>query len=600
MPTSKTRRKKSVRASQPKSVRTAGNKAPLETTVDGQAPIARTIVYVHGIGNKPPQSVLKCQWDHALMGFDLGERSRLAYWVNRAYYPQPAPGTCASGDMVDLEEQPTGAGLTVAQHMRSVSLKDEIVALNSNPNAQAILRRIAAKVDQPREDVAAIVAFSADKIRAKDVEAKVLPLPSPVRAWIARKLTRALLRDVNDFLFVPERRQIMRESLESRLRVGGGPFVIVGHSQGSMIAYDVLSRMDPARCDVRLFVTIGSPLGIAEVQDQLKTMTNQQRLAVPRCVHRWLNVADPLDPVAADRKLANDYAPSTNAGVRIKDDVEWNSDSPWHPHSGTGYLSLKVVRSAVREAVDTALFQPVASFVIARDLVRSLENCPPQARNRVLIELADLDVSPGTLDEKRRQVVETIRALVPKRDWPDARLQELRRYVAADLTREEAETISIRLGSENLARASAGLANVPGADEAAAVSMAVTMGDSGGGAPAWLPQWPLRWLCVASGATPRNTLCSTSRHTPSRRSRPTAPTSRLVKESRGRCWIRASIPTTLTSRPWAASPRNSIAPKLDPSKPIPPRPTVTATAPMWQASLPASIRSWTAKANAAA
>lgn len=37
---------------------------------------ARTIIHVHGIGNKPIASVLKCQWDHALFGFSLGERPR--------------------------------------------------------------------------------------------------------------------------------------------------------------------------------------------------------------------------------------------------------------------------------------------------------------------------------------------------------------------------------------------------------------------------------------------------------------------------------------------------------------------------------------------
>ena len=58
---------------------------------------AATIVYVHGIGNKPTADILKCQWDTALFGFDLGERSRLAYWVNRGTYPVVWPGTCQSG-----------------------------------------------------------------------------------------------------------------------------------------------------------------------------------------------------------------------------------------------------------------------------------------------------------------------------------------------------------------------------------------------------------------------------------------------------------------------------------------------------------------------
>src|SRR5688572_15672779 len=74
-------------------------------------PRVKTVVYVHGIGNKPVASVLKCQWDHALFPSlpghaDLGDRSRMAYWVNREYYPTPTPGGCAGGDRVteDLEE----------------------------------------------------------------------------------------------------------------------------------------------------------------------------------------------------------------------------------------------------------------------------------------------------------------------------------------------------------------------------------------------------------------------------------------------------------------------------------------------------------------
>ena len=52
---------------------------------------ARTLVYVHGVGNKPEESVLRCQWDHALMGFGLGERSRMAYWVQADRHGPPEP-----------------------------------------------------------------------------------------------------------------------------------------------------------------------------------------------------------------------------------------------------------------------------------------------------------------------------------------------------------------------------------------------------------------------------------------------------------------------------------------------------------------------------
>src|SRR5688500_8662500 len=86
---------------------------------------ARTIIYVHGIGNKPEQSILKCQWDRALFGFDLGERSRLAYWVSREYYPQPEAGTCKSGDLIELEAGPTGKGISLKEHLRDVPMAEE-------------------------------------------------------------------------------------------------------------------------------------------------------------------------------------------------------------------------------------------------------------------------------------------------------------------------------------------------------------------------------------------------------------------------------------------------------------------------------------------
>ena len=61
------------------------------------------------IGNKPPASVLKSQWDQALFEFDLGERSRMSYWVDRERYPVPLEAVSSGGDYADAtEEAPHG------------------------------------------------------------------------------------------------------------------------------------------------------------------------------------------------------------------------------------------------------------------------------------------------------------------------------------------------------------------------------------------------------------------------------------------------------------------------------------------------------------
>ncbi|MEX2273912.1 MAG: S8 family peptidase [Vicinamibacterales bacterium] len=404
---------------------------------EGDSGRACTIVYVHGIGNKPIESILKCQWDHALFGFDLGARSRLAYWVNREYYPSPSAGTCATGDLIDVEEAPTGRALTVQQHLDETPIEEEVASLTSNPKEQQTLLDILERIDN--HEVPAIVTGPA----ASGISGLILPLPGPLRRWITRKLTRAFARDVHDFLFVDARRDLMRRSLRERLESGGGPFVVIAHSQGSMIAYDVLSHMPDL--DVPLFVTIGSPLGIQEVQDELKRFQKVKTLAVPKCVGQWLNVVDNWDPVAADEKLSNDYTPKG----AIHDEKVRNLDSPRHPHSGSGYLKTDIVRHAVREAVRVDLFQPVAPFVLARNLVRRLENAPREAYHPVLIELMDPADSRTPLADLRKELVDRIRVQT-KRSDDDLRLQEMRRYIAADLTRGEAETLASEFGMKGL------------------------------------------------------------------------------------------------------------------------------------------------------
>ncbi|MGH9465645.1 MAG: S8 family serine peptidase, partial [Thermoanaerobaculia bacterium] len=282
---------------------------------------------------------------------------------------------------------------------------------------------------------------------AQTVGAKVLPLPKFLRKLLTERITKTFLTDVHELFFVAKRRAEMEQSLRERLEPGGGPFVVVGHSQGSMIAYLVLSALDPAEFDVPLFVTVGSPLGLTEVKDQIRKLTGAA-LTVPRCVRRWINVADLLDPVALDKGLRGDYKASPR-GVKVEDDLVWNRDSPRHPHSGSGYLSTRPVRESVRQAVDTTAFQPVASFAIARDLVRELED-GPQERQKVLIELAGAGKGAEEgLDERRNRVVAALRKNLPKGERAEVlEVEELRHYVAARLTRREAELLARDAGVE--------------------------------------------------------------------------------------------------------------------------------------------------------
>lgn len=418
-------------------------KTPVHTTRsltvrEGVEPGIQTVIYVHGIGNKPPEPVLKCQWDRALFEVSLGDRSRMAYWVNREFYPSPLAATCAGADVVavDDDEMSTKSVRAIAGKEDigpQAVINDEIEAVSANKREQECLRRIAQRMLQSSR--AEHGAKSAADFRAKVLPTKLL------RSVITPALTRAFLRDVHDFLFVPERREVMETSFRDRLASGGGPFLVIAHSQGSMVAYSVLRKLAKNECAVPLFITIGSPLGLEEVKDELEKLG---ALKKPDCVTRWVNVAERLDPVAADNDISNDYAGDIDneAGLFL------NPDSWRHPHSGTGYLKTKPVREAVREIAGNAFGQAVGQSVIAKDLVEEIESGLDGERYHTLIQLSRPDKrgEAGDLRKTSENIRREIEKMVTaaKEKVANAEIDELKRYIAARLTRGEIERLRSR------------------------------------------------------------------------------------------------------------------------------------------------------------
>ena len=439
---------------------------------------AATIVYIHGIGNKPIASVLKRQWDQALFEFDLGERTRMAYWVDRDRYPVPLEADASGGDFADDTDDAIAREFTPkatretwvpgVEREKMAPHIEEIVEATETPNeavspraAADRLRSIAAQMlgDTPltddtkyEQEIATLRGPGGEQVRriqaqrygAAAVQAKVFGfLPKPVRQWLTRNVTKTFLRDVNDLFVDAEKGGKMKESLRERLKSDGGPFIVISHSQGTMIAYTVLMEPAFADLDIRLFVTMGSPLGIDEVQDFLKDHTKQTKLAVPPNVQRWINVCDPLDPVALDKKIKGDFKANAR-GVSVDDVLEFNPDSPRHPHSGTGYLALAKVRQPVRETVDTALFQPVARFKIAKDVVRAMNDSQPDERHRVLVQLEDFATTEMNRKDALARIYEILQATEDPATRDKLAPEELHRYVALNLTRQQAETLSAK------------------------------------------------------------------------------------------------------------------------------------------------------------
>ncbi|WP_433795960.1 hypothetical protein [Actinoplanes sp. CA-252034] len=284
-----------------------------------------TIVYVHGNGNKIASAALRGQWDRALFGRDMGERSRMAYW---------APVLHAS---------PLGAGEADEAQQLPASPLESFVPESPPPDdfTAAVLRETgddAGKLEPWLRDL----VYTGDAIVDGENTAppvtspfEALPLPRPLRQAAFRELVKRTFKDVYAYFFGGRgdaMRQIVRDSLSGL----DGPVVVLGHSLGSIIAYDVLREPAFAGLTVPLFVTAGSPLGVTEVQDLVA-----RPLQVPAPVAQWRNVSDFRDLVALDHTIRPEFTPASRCT-----DLSVVNDS-WNHHGIGEYLATVAVRQPI-------------------------------------------------------------------------------------------------------------------------------------------------------------------------------------------------------------------------------------------------------------
>jgi subtilisin family serine protease len=341
------------------------------------------VVYVHGIGQHPPAARMKLQWDLALFGRDLGARSRMAYWSDLLHPPAAPP---AARKAAKNAARNAGPGADPATLDVDELLQRAHVA--GDRRAEAFAHDLLQVLGAPPQPL----VIGPGK--------KLLPLPPSLRRPLSRAFLETFVADTAAYFFRDGMRAKIRERLQREIDAAAGqPLAIVAHSQGTIVAYEVLSALAArpgAGPALDALVTFGSPLGISEVQDWLEPPTRR----VPANVRRWQNFADPLDPVAMDKRLGSDFDPSQ----LIQDEIIVNSHSRrvegFNPHSAVGYLAHTSVRRAVHAAMRMDVMAP---FVLARDVAERLD-APPGHRHSVLIEVLE----PGwrAIDESDEQMRE--------------------------------------------------------------------------------------------------------------------------------------------------------------------------------------------------
>jgi hypothetical protein len=170
----------------------------------------------------------------------------------------------------------------------------------------------------------------------------------PLPGFIKKPIMAAFLRDVHHYLYNvdysprPGARYLVQDEIRKRfvtaIEEGSarpGPHVVVSHSMGTVIAYDCLKRA-PGCPRVDGLMTIGSPLGLDEIQDALQPEWSRlDGYPGDRVAKKWVNVYDALDPVAGfDANLANDYM---RTGLLSVEDIHEPNWGKWR-HDISKYL----------------------------------------------------------------------------------------------------------------------------------------------------------------------------------------------------------------------------------------------------------------------
>ncbi|NLA47828.1 MAG: hypothetical protein GX876_00025 [Bacteroidales bacterium] len=289
--------------------------------------MANIIIGIHGLGNKPPEDLLRKWWKDAMYeglknsGHNSGLiRFRLAYWADILYDKRQDPDEKdpaspyfmdekyneAAGDFSE-EDYRTRKKVVdfLSRQMNRIFLNKDLT-LNYSSITDTLMRRYFNDLK---------IYYSGDIL---DIES-------------------------NESLRAGE---LIRERLHSLLKAHRkDEIMLIGHSMGSIIAYDVLTFLAP---DIRIntFVTIGSPLGLPVIVSRIAAENRQRNINInrlttpPGVIRKWYNFSDLHDKVAFNYKLSDYYFKNVH-GVKPADMLIINNyecNGVRNPHKSFGYL----------------------------------------------------------------------------------------------------------------------------------------------------------------------------------------------------------------------------------------------------------------------
>ncbi len=288
--------------------------------------MAKIIIGIHGLGNKPPADTLEKWW---LKAIDEGLRNlsepnhpklkfKMVYWADILHkkpldefitdkedpYYLNEPYQAGSKDIVPEDHTVRKKILDLLTKELNKVFLNEDFSINYSFITDAIVKKYFTDLD---------AYYTEDCNDENDMKCSA-------KDKIRERLKNMILAHKNDQIF------------------------LIAHSMGSIIAFDVLSYL-PKNIQINTFVTIGSPLGLPIIISKIAAELKQNHLEikkpeVPLSIKQWYNFSDIEDKIAINYKLADDFMPN-KYGVQIIDREiinDYKINNHRNPHKSYGYL----------------------------------------------------------------------------------------------------------------------------------------------------------------------------------------------------------------------------------------------------------------------
>ncbi|MRT91724.1 hypothetical protein [Ancylomarina sp. 16SWW S1-10-2] len=297
------------------------------------------IIGIHGLGNKAPKSLLAKWWKEAMIeGMAQANcpktlpKFEMVYWAD-ILYDQP----------LDLWSEDEDSPYFLREQFQK-SPQNKVI------EEQSVRHKVNGFISEKlsniflNEDKTLNYSFITDSILKKhfpDLDAYYKAdvqqegeMPSHVRDQIRERLVQVIKKYKNH--------QIM----------------ILAHSMGSIVSYDVLNFMIP-EIPIHSLITMGSPLGlpivIGKIAAEQKVRLNGQPalMSPPGIRGHWYNLADITDHVALHYKLADDFL-SNETGIHPIDILVNNTyqmNGVKNPHKSFGYLQAPEFASILADFI---------------------------------------------------------------------------------------------------------------------------------------------------------------------------------------------------------------------------------------------------------